>query len=136
MVWRGIPDDDGLYTARLEGHNWQPQKRLTWVVTGNGNAGTLSNVAPGSSMGPSIASAAGVLFMVWQGVPGDHNIYFNMAAVGPGALPDTIEWSSQLAIEGIATSHRPSVTIFQGVPFLAWKGVEGDHNIWTTRQMA
>jgi len=134
MVWRGIPGDDSLYTSTLVGQFWQPQQQLSWVIAGNGSQGTVGIGVPGSSVGPTVTNAGDRVFLTWHGVPGDDGIYFTQAAAGPGGQP-SIEWSSQAVLEGIGTSERPAIAMFIGLPFIAWKGVGGDHAIYTTRQV-
>jgi hypothetical protein len=134
MVWRGIPGDDSLYTSTLIGQFWQPQQQLSWVVAGNGAQGTVGIGIPGSSVGPTITNGGDRVFLAWHGVPGDNAVYFTQAARGPAGQP-AVEWSSQAAVEGIGTSHRPAIVTFQGLPFMAWKGIPGDNAIFTTRQV-
>jgi hypothetical protein len=134
MVWRGVSGDDSLYTTMLVGQFWQPQQQLSWVVAGNGSQGTVSIGVPGSSVGPTITNAAGVVFLAWRGVPGDSAIYFTQAAAGVGGQPP-IEWSSQALVEGIGSSHPPAIVMFMGLPFMAWKGVSDDRGVYTTRHV-
>lgn len=133
LVWRGVPGDDSLWTTSLVGQFWQPQQQLSWIVAGNGSSGTVGVENPGSRVGPTITNGGGVLYLAWTGVGSDDDIYFTQAAPGPGGLP-SIEWSSQTNVPGIGTSDRPAIVTFNGLPFMAWKGVEGDHGIYTTRQ--
>jgi hypothetical protein len=136
MVWRGVEGDDALYTSTLAGVPpnvlfWQPQQLLQWVVVGNGPAGTVAIGTPGSLLGPSITSSGGKVFLAWQGVAGDDGIYFTQAAAGPGGAPP-VEWSSQAIVPSVGTSGRPSIAAVGGRVYLAWKGVGGDHSIYTT----
>jgi Matrixin len=133
MVWRGIAGDDSLYTTTLIGQFWQPQQQLSWIVAGNGPQGTVEIGIPGSSVGTTITNAGDRIFLAWRGVPGDSGVYFTQATAGPAGQPP-IEWSSQALVEGIGTSHRPAIVTFMGLPFMAWKGIDGDHAIYTNRQ--
>ena len=139
IVWRGIEGDDALYTTVFTGTVqlpfWQPQEILQWIVVGNGGDGTTEIGVPGSLRGPSVttlvrsASDREVL-LLWRGVEDDQGIYFTMGAPGQaGAAP--VDWSTQAQIPGVGTSDRPSITVFKGRIFIAWKGVEDDHTIWT-----
>ena len=144
LVWRGVDGDDGLYTSALVGSFWQPQDLVRWIVVGNGPSGTVGIGYPGSALGPSIATAdpgapsftagggvRGNVFLAWCGVPGDSSIYFTQGAPGgPGEPP--VVWSSQAAIEGVATSHRPAIAFLGARIHLVWKGSGRDHTIWTT----
>jgi hypothetical protein len=132
IVWRGIPGDDNLFTtSQTGGLFWQPQQLVQWVEVGNGSAGTTGIGTPGSSVGPSVATAGNRTFLVWQGIPGDDRIFFTQAAPGPGGSP-AIEWSTQAAVPAVGTSHRPAIAVMGGRIFLVWKGIPGDHGIYTT----
>ena len=98
-------------------------------TAGNGGIGV-----PGSSVGTTITNAGDRIFLAWRGVPGDSGVYFTQATAGPAGQPP-IEWSSQALVEGIGTSHRPAIVTFMGLPFMAWKGIDGDHAIYTNRQV-
>jgi len=100
----------------------------------NGTAGTVGVGQPGSAFGPSLSSTPGRFFMAWRGVLADENPWFTQGApdAPTGGAPPVVEWSTQANVNGFATSHRPSITVFNGAPFLAWKGVRDDHRIFTT----
>jgi hypothetical protein len=141
MVWKGVDDDDELYTSELRGNwqtpnsdaFWQPQVPVSWIITGNGTAGTVSVGQPGSAFGPSLTTVPGRIFMAWRGVLADENIWFTQGAPDvPPAGPSVMEWSTQANVGGFATSNRPSITVFQGLPFIAWKGIGKDRQIYTT----
>jgi hypothetical protein len=135
MVWRGSKTDDTLWTSTLTGapplRFWQPQQNLEWIVVGNGAAGSTEYGIPGSAAGPSITASGGKMFLAWQGIPGDDGIYFTQAAPGPGGNP-AVEWSTQAPASGFATSGRPAIASFSGRVFLAWKGANDDHSIYTS----
>ena len=137
-VWRGVPGDDSLWTSQLTGELdvqfWQPPQQLSWVQAGNGPKGTVGIGIPGSVVGPTAASAGRTIYLAWQGVPGDDQVYFTQGSPGTG-VPSQFEWSSQAPIDGVGTSGRPAIVTFGGLPFLAWKGVHDDHGIYTTRQV-
>ncbi|MEH2112325.1 hypothetical protein [Nostoc sp.] len=65
------------------------------------------------------------LFMAWDGVPGDDAIYF---AENPE--PTFNDWTNQQRIDGVGTSDRPALALFNGRMQMAWKGVPGDNNIY------
>jgi hypothetical protein len=71
--------------------------------------------------------------MVWRGSDPDQNLWFTQAAPDstPG-LPSIAEWSTQAHVAGYASSSRPSVAVLHGRTYLPWKGVAGDHGIYTT----
>jgi hypothetical protein len=143
MVWKGIAGDQSLYTSELRGNwpppqsdaFWLPQQQVSWIVAGNGTAGTITTGLPGSAFGPGLVMAAGKIFMVWRGIDQDQNLWFTQGAVdspagGPG--PSIMQWSTQANVSRVATSNRPAVAFFKNAPFLAWKGIAGDRQIYTT----
>jgi hypothetical protein len=132
MVWKGVAGDNALYTSTLRGLFWQPQDFVTWVEVGNGGQGTATFGRPFTSAGPGLVSGQQLL-MVWRGSDPDQDLWFTQAAPDstPG-LPSIAEWSTQAHVAGYASSSRPSVAVFHGRTYLAWKGVAGDHGIYTT----
>jgi hypothetical protein len=134
LVWRGIPGDDNLYTTVQTGGGgprfWQPQQLVQWVEVGNGTKGTTGIGTPGSNAGPSVTSANGRVLLAWQGVPGDDRVFYTQAAPGSAGTP-AIEWSTQVAVPGAGTSHRPAIAAMGGRVFLVWKGIPGDSGIYT-----
>jgi len=133
MVWKGVEGDHGLYTSTLRGLFWQPQQLVSWVVAGNGGLGTVTVGYPGSEFGPGLITAVGKLFMAWRGVGEDQELWFTQAALGPSfGGQSAAEWSSQAVVGNVASSSRPAVASFNGNVYLAWKGVAGDHAIYST----
>jgi hypothetical protein len=133
MVWKGVAGDDALYTSTLRGPFWQPQQDVAWVVVGNAAAGTITVGRPGSNFGPSIVTAFGQMLMAWRGVGDDQDIYFTQAAPDPAIAGQSIaEWSTQAKVGSVATSDRPTIASLKGNTYIAWKGIAGDHNIYTT----
>jgi hypothetical protein len=143
MVWRGVNGDDALYSSALVNIFWQPQDLVRWIIAGNGPSGTIGVGSAGSDLGPSVAIAQvgspsfsigvipGNIFLVWRGIEGDTAIYFTQGAPGTTGEPP-VEWSTQAAIDGVSTSHRPAIAILGGRIHLVWKGSGNDHTIWTT----
>ena len=133
MVWKGVAGDNALYTSTLRGIFWQPQDFVAWVEVGNGGQGTATVGRPFTSAGPGLVSNGQQLLMIWRGSDPDQDLWFTQAAPDstPG-LPSIAEWSTQAHVAGNASSSRPSVAVFHGRTYLAWKGVAGDHGIYTT----
>ena len=106
-AWRGIPNDDGIYWSRFDGHTWAPQKKIDFV---------------GSAVGPSLATKDW-LFAAWRGVPGDDGIYWSRF--------HGVTWTLQRRINGgVGSDVGPSLAAFEGRLFAAWRGVPGDDGIW------
>ena len=124
MVWLGIPGDDNLYTTSQTGAGgvrfWQPQQLVQWVEAGNGTAGTVGIGTPASSVGPSVTTSGGKVLLTSQGIPGDDRVFYTQGAPGTGGSPP-IEWSTQAAVPGAATSHRPAIAAMGGRVFF-WSG--------------
>jgi hypothetical protein len=123
MAWRGVSGDSAIYWSSLEGDQWSEQKHIP---------GTGSLHGPALAAGLTRNRADGVpvtgLFMAWGGAPGDSAIYF---AQNPD--PVFVDWLSQEPIEGVGTSDRPALALFNGQMRMAWKGVRGDADIyWST----
>jgi hypothetical protein len=133
MVWKGVAGDNALYTSTLRGLFWQPQDFVAWVEVGNGGQGTATIGRPFTSAGPGLISTGQQLLMIWRGSDPDQDLWFTQAAPDstPGLAP-IAEWSTQAHVSGYASSSRPSVAVFHGRTFLAWKGVADDHGIYTT----
>jgi hypothetical protein len=104
MVWKGVNDDQNLYTSDLRGAwtpptsdgFWQPQQQVGWVIAGNTTAGTVATGRPGSGFGPCLVTAVGKIFMVWRGVNDDQDLWFTQGAPdSPSATggPAIVEWS-------------------------------------------
>jgi len=143
MVWKGADFDDELYTSQLRGNwqppnsdaFWEPQQEVTWIIAGNATAGTVSVGRPGSAFGPNLAMAPGTIYMTWRGVLDDQDLWFTQGAPDAppaGGGPSVMEWSTQANVGRFATSNRPSITLFKGNPFVAWKGAGSDRTIYTT----
>lgn len=121
---------------------WQPQQHVSWIVSGNGQRGTVGVGHAASDLGPSLAASLpepslvgaperGRLLMAWRGVDGDQALYFTQGQLGPDGIPE-FEWSTQALIHGVGSSHRPAIALFQNRVHLAWKGTNDDHTIWHT----
>ena len=67
--------------------------------------------------------------MVWRGVVGDEGLYWSV-------FDETTEqpkWSDQLTFTDRGSLGTPSLAAFQDQFFMAWRGIEGDENLyWAT----
>ena len=120
MAWKGVSGDDTIYWSRLNSTDvcggWEPQHQLS----DRGTAGA-----------PAIMAFNDVILMVWRGVSDDRAIYWS--------LFDGTNWTPQKAIPGIGTDAdqsyvpRPGLAVFNGLVYMAWRGIHDDDNIyWTT----
>jgi hypothetical protein len=120
MAWRGVSGDDGIYWSSFDGNGWSPQKPIQ---------GTGSSHGPILAVGFTRNRADGVpvtgLFMAWDGVSGDDAIYF-----AENLDPTFFDWTAQQPIDGVGTSERPALALFNGRIYMAWKGVSGDSAIY------
>jgi hypothetical protein len=133
LVWKGIEGDSNLFGSTFTGIFWQPQQPVSWIVPGNAAAGTGAVDFPGAKFGPGITTDGNRVFLVWRGPGDDQGIWFTQRAQDVVGGTQVVEWSSQGNIPNTGTSHRPSAAFFGGRLHLAWKGIEGDNNIFTAR---
>nr|WP_294529397.1 hypothetical protein [uncultured Rhodopila sp.] len=123
MVWRGTGSDETLYWSRLNSTDvcagWEPQHHLP-------NSGTASS--------PAIMAYNGTMIMVWRGVRDDKGIYWSRYLGNDN-------WSPQGNVPGVGTDSapfpllvaRPGLAVYNGLLYMAWRGVGNDQNIyWTT----
>ncbi len=120
-AWKGSNDDTRIWYSSFDGTNWAPQKTISVPNTPNEVVGT--------DVGPSLAVLNGVLYAAWKGSNGDTRIWYS-------SLPGT-EWETQKTIsvpntpnEVVGTDVGPSLAVFNGVLYAAWKGSNGDERIW------
>ena len=106
-AWRGIPNDDGIYWSRFDGHTWAPQKKIDFV---------------GSAVGPSLATKD----LAICGLEGRSRRRWNLLVSLPRGDLDT----KQRINGGVGSDVGPSLAAFEGRLFAAWRGVPGDDGIW------
>ncbi len=110
MVWRGEGSNDNLYYATSQdGLHWQGNK---------GIPGAASTIAPAMTI------FNGVPVICFKGGTNDDGIH---ASVYNAA---TDSWAPVAQTGGFGTSHGPSLAVYQGELFMAWKGVPGDTSLW------
>lgn len=138
LAWRGIAGDNALYTTQITGLFPQPQQRISWIVPGNSQTGTVAVETPGSAEGPSLVRLTDRIVMIWRGVESDTGLYFTQFAedcVGGGTATSCTgspvrQWSSQAPIPNRASSHSPAIAEFDGSLHAVWKGIPGDTGLW------
>lgn len=118
MAWRGVDGDDGIYWSSFEGTGWSPQENIPGIGSLHGPA-----LATGFTRNRADGVPVTDLFMAWDGVPGDDAIYF---AQNPGISG----WTGQQRIDGVGTSDRPALALFNGSMRMAWKGIPDDSAIY------
>ena len=120
MAWRGIDNDDAIYWSSLDGDIWSPQK----PIPGFGSLHGPTLTTGFSRTRPDGVPVSG-LFMAWDGVPGDDAIYF-----AQNLEPAFSDWMNQQRIDGVGTSDRPGLALFNARMHMAWKGIPGDNSIY------
>jgi hypothetical protein len=60
-VWKGLPDDSGIWFSSLVDGEWQGQAKVEGV---------------GTSARPALTVVDGLLWMAWKGIEGDSNLFF------------------------------------------------------------
>jgi hypothetical protein len=117
-AWKGNGNDGGIYWSTFDPavQGWTPQRVIAGV---------------GTSHGPSLSEINGALYAAWKGYGNDSGIYWcNFAPQGDFGRG---EWLFQRHIDGVGTSHGPSLASFNGILFAAWKGGGDDGGIyWST----
>jgi hypothetical protein len=130
MAWRGVAGDQSIYTSVWDGaETWSPQSE---PLAGRGTSNT-----------PVMATLHNRVYMFWKGIDNDNTAYWSVLDMSdPVANPNPI-WSAQKQIvyDTIETSGAVSHPIGSTVGpiaatraadniLLAWKGAEGDSQIW------
>jgi len=117
MAWRGAGDDDNLWWATYDGNadlKWSDQQQLTDRA---------------STEGPALAVFQNKLYMAWRGFGGvvsDESLYW---ATYDENDPRNRKWTDQHPL-GRASFDVPALAAFQDKLFMAWRGVEGDENLY------
>ncbi len=117
-VWRGVSGDSAVYWSALNGTTWSPQQRISGIGTAHGPA-----LATGFTTTPPDGVPVTGLFMAWSGAPGDSNIYYSQSR-------NLGSWDSQQVVNGVGTSDRPALCMFNGKMIMAWKGAPGDSGLY------
>ena len=123
MAWKGVHDDAGIYWSTYDGNEgWSPQARVSGV---------------GTTDSPALVGYNGSLYMFWKGVEGDANAYYSFFDFANDPI-----WKPQKRIEyfdystgggvpyAIGTTGALTATVRGSKILLAWKGVQGDQEIW------
>jgi hypothetical protein len=120
-AWKGKVGNDQLYYNAFDGSNW---------VDSNPSTIPVSAVEPlfpaGSSIGPALAAANGLLYAAWKGKGIDQNLYY--------ASFNGNNWSGQTQIQLLQSSTLvpaissigPSLAAIGNNLFAAWAGANND----------
>ncbi|MFY0762125.1 matrixin family metalloprotease [Metabacillus dongyingensis] len=130
MAWKGVEGDNRIYFSVFDGvKNWSPQDPIEGV---------------GTSDSPALVGIGNKLFMFWKGIPDDSLAYWSVC---DDITANNLNWMPQQRIEyfstyegngvgvdlrAIGTTGALSATQRGNNILLAWKGVEGDSNIYYT----
>ena len=117
MAWKGIDNDQRIWfssfgPSNFNGTAWAPQQQVQGV---------------GTSVGPSLSVYNGRLYMAWKGIDNDQRIWFS--SFGPSNFNGTA-WAPQQQVQGVGTSVGPSLSVYNGRLYMAWKGIDNDQRIW------
>jgi hypothetical protein len=123
MAWKGVEDDGGIYWSTFDGVGaWSPQQRVAGV---------------GTTDSPALVAFNSSLYMFWKGVEGDSTAYYSFFDFANDPI-----WKPQRRVEyfeyesgggvpyAIGTTGALTATVRGDKILLAWKGVEGDQQIW------
>ncbi|HXY88784.1 MAG TPA: metallophosphoesterase [Candidatus Acidoferrales bacterium] len=113
-AWKGLCNDQ-LWYSYFDGTKWQSQMQIPGVA---------------SSVGPSLAVFNGELYAVWKGKGDDQGLWwaFDDFRKYGGVPGNWITWSPQARIPGVASTIGPSLAVFNGKLYAAWKGAYFDTN--------
>lgn len=121
LAWKGMAGDQAIYWAgrdNLAG-GWTPQRKVL-PVTGEALTDHAPALCEGSGYGP------GRLILAWRlaGVTGQ--IWWSQS--------DGNNWSTPVRVipelGAVLTDDGPAIGVWEGGLILAWKGVNGDPNLW------
>ena len=111
-IWRGAGGDNGIYWRIIDQPSFNySQQRIPDV---------------GSSYAVSLAVYGNLLYAAWRGVGDDNGIYYCTSS-GIDANNPASAWNPQARIPNAGTGEHPSLAIYNGLLFAAWRG-EGDDN--------
>ncbi|MEE6309179.1 matrixin family metalloprotease, partial [Plantactinospora veratri] len=117
MAWKGALDDPAMWEAAFIGNEWSSQRRIGDPFRSACSPSLASYRTEG---GPSLG-----LYMVWRG-ENNQGIFFSKN--------DRFGWFPPEHIPGVGARCRPAVAAFHRTPYLAWKGVDEDQQLWWTRK--
>ena len=130
MVWRGSGTDQTFWTANIPANLHPVQTRVTWQIPGNGGQPSTYGT-PASQEGPSITLANGHIYMTWRGIAGDDSLYYTQLANDGTPAAPLLQWSVQSHIPNAGGELGVSLTILGSTVHAVWKGIPGDHGIYT-----
>jgi hypothetical protein len=117
MVWPGVGSDTRIWCSRYNPATNQFGEQYVTVLGPKYNFGAIQS---GST--PAIVNWNGTLLMVWRGEGSNDNLYFSFSS-------DGVNWSDQGQILGAASTIQPALTIWQGLPYLVFRGGTNDDSI-------
>lgn len=113
MAWKGINETNIWVSRSNDGLRWTPQTRVFGAA---------------STDGPSLAWDGRTLWMAFRGIADDDGLYWTTCT-------DTSENFGQafgpvLPVPNTGSANAPGITIFNGTPFLVWRGIDGDDGLY------
>lgn len=162
-AWKGMGNDETLWFTSYDGNSWAPQKQIpsTWSSVGpslaaykgklyafwkgmgadqtiwytstpDGNNWAPQKMLPSSLLartGPALAVFGQQLYIAWD-TP-DGNIHYTSTGDGEHyGFGDHVEESLPAHMK---SSRMPSMAVYNGSLFVAWKGAANDTKIWWTK---
>jgi hypothetical protein len=116
LVWKGPDDDVQIYGAFFSGGSWRGP-----VALQPSDGAILTSDAPSVCVGRTFG-----LVMAWKGVPGDDRIWWSRYHDEHWETPHEATPKDG----AILTSHGPAIVQWTRGLTLAWKGVQGDQQLW------
>ena len=110
MVWRGEGSNDNLYYATShDGKTWAGNQQITGAA---------------SSIQPALAIFNGAPVLCFRGPNNDGGIYSTTYHASSNS------WAPVVSTGPFGTSHGPTLAVYQGKLFMAWKGTGSDTSLW------
>jgi hypothetical protein len=110
MVWRGEGGNNSLYWAKSsDGFTWEGNIQIKGAASSKQAALVFFNES---------------IVLCFKGVEGDGGIYtatLNLVS---------LQWSAAVSTGGFGTSNGPTLAVYQGLLFMAWKGAGDDTSRW------
>jgi hypothetical protein len=112
-AWKGEHDDKRLFYSRLGTNGWDPQQ----TIPGN------------SDTGPSLVASNGKLYAAWKG-EADLRLFYAEFDDDHSTWFAQVQMTHDGSDAGFASCVGPSLAVFNGVLYAAWRGAIADQGIY------
>jgi hypothetical protein len=112
-AWKGEHDDKRLFYSKLKTDGWDPQK----TIPGN------------SDTGPSLVTFNGKLYAAWKG-EADLRLFYAEFDENQSTWLAQAQMTHDGSDAGFASCVGPSLAVFNGTLYAAWRGAIADQGIY------